>query len=109
MSIEDIAEKIKKTPDAVRERMALLGLKAETREDRRLGAVADIRQSVYWNQLREELTNEEMKLFMEHWKEIMSQFREDIHHTEKLQVMDLIKTEILMSRDLRKEKDLEQI
>lgn len=104
MTVDELAMAIKKTPEAVIKRMAILGLSIKDRKDRGLNAAHDIKNSPYWKQLKSELTNEEMDIFIEHWKEIVGQFQEDILHTEKLQMMDLIKMEILMGRDLSTEK-----
>lgn len=103
-SLEELAEHIQKTPESVRKKLAQLGIDYATKDAKRAGAYADIRQSPYWKQLKAELTSDELELFIEHWKEIISQFQDDVFHTEKIQVMDLIKTEILMSRDLMAEK-----
>lgn len=104
MTLEQMAEQIQKTPESVRKKLAQLGIDYATKDAKKVGAYADIRQGPYWKQLKSELTSDELELFIEHWKEIISQFQDDIFHTEKLQVMDLIKTEILMSRDLMAEK-----
>lgn len=64
----------------------------------------------YWIELRQQFTDEELKLFQYHWSRIISQFRDDVIPTEELQVVDLIKLELLMNRALKGNKDnIEQI
>ena len=64
----------------------------------------------YWNELRQQFTEDELKLFQYHWARIISQFKDDVIPTEELQVVDLIKLELLMNRSLKNIKEnIEQI
>ena len=64
----------------------------------------------YWSELQQQFSEDELKLFQYHWSRIISQFRDDVIPTEELQVVDLIKLELLMNRDLKHNKEnLEQI
>jgi hypothetical protein len=64
----------------------------------------------YWIELKQQFTDEELKLFQYHWARIISQFQDDVIPTEELQVVDLIKLELLMNRALKGNKDnIEQI
>lgn len=64
----------------------------------------------YWTELKQQFTDEELKLFQYHWARIISQFQDDVIPTEELQVVDLIKLELLMNRALKGNKEnIEQI
>ena len=64
----------------------------------------------YWSELKQQFAEEELKLFQYHWARIISQFKDDVIPTEELQVVDLIKLELLMNRSLKHNKDnIEQI
>ena len=64
----------------------------------------------YWNELKLQFTEGELELFKYHWARIISQFRDDVIPTEELQVVDLIKLELLMNRSLKYNKEnIEQI
>jgi hypothetical protein len=70
----------------------------------------DLQYRPYWGELKQQFTEEELKLFQYHWARIISQFRDDVIPTEELQVVDLIKLELLMNRSLKHNKDnIEQI
>ncbi len=70
----------------------------------------DLSERPYFVELRQQFTEEELKLFKYHWARIISQFRDDVIPTEELQVVDLIKLELLMNRALKGNKEnLEQI
>ena len=64
----------------------------------------------YWSELQQQFSEDELKLFQYHWARIISQFKDDVIPTEELQVVDLIKLELLMNRDLKHNKEnIEQI
>lgn len=64
----------------------------------------------YWTELKQQFTDDELKLFQYHWARIISQFKDDVIPTEELQVVDLIKLELLMNRSLKHNKEnIEQI
>ena len=64
----------------------------------------------YWNELKLQFTEGELELFKYHWARSISQFRDDVIPTEELQVVDLIKLELLMNRSLKYNKEnIEQI
>ena len=70
----------------------------------------DLQFRPYWSELNQHFTEEELELFKYHWARIISQFRDDVIPTEELQVVDLIKLELLMNRSLKHNKDnIEQI
>jgi len=64
----------------------------------------------YFTELKQQFTEDELKLFQYHWARIISQFKDDVIPTEELQVVDLIKLELLMNRALKGNKEnIEQI
>ena len=64
----------------------------------------------YWVELKQQFTEGELELFKYHWARIISQFKDDVIPTEELQVVDLIKLELLMNRSLKYNKEnIEQI
>ncbi len=58
----------------------------------------------YWNELKKQFTDEELQLFKYHWSRVVSQFKDDVTPTEEMQVVDLIKLELLMNRSLQGNK-----
>jgi hypothetical protein len=59
----------------------------------------------YYEELKQQFTDEELVLFKYHWSRIIAQFKEDVFPTEELQVIDVIKLELLMNRCLKSNKD----
>jgi hypothetical protein len=64
----------------------------------------DIKGRPYWKELKTQFSEEELDLFLYHWKQIVAQFRKDVMATEELQIIDTIKLEILMNRALREQQ-----
>lgn len=107
MTPEDIAKKINRDTTSVEnfmKRKLKVGL---TNEE---AAAYSLEDRPYWIELRSQFTEEELELFKYHWSRIIAQFKDDVFPTEELQVIDVIKLEILMNRCLKGNKEnIEQI
>ena len=69
-----------------------------------LEASYDLQRRPYWRELSQQFTEDELTLFVYHWRRIISQFRDDVLPTEELQVIDAIKLEVLMNRSLTRQQ-----
>ncbi len=107
MTPEDIAKKLDRDTTSVEnfmKRKLKVGL---TNEE---AAAYSLEDRPYWVELRQQFTEDELELFKYHWSRIISQFKDDVFPTEELQVVDVIKLEILMNRCLKGNKEnIEQI
>lgn len=68
--------------------------------------VEGVQDSPHWIQLTSQFSEKELELFQYHWQRVTGQFREDILHTEELQIVDMIKLEVLMNRCLTQQKEM---
>jgi hypothetical protein len=68
-------------------------------------AAFELEDRPYWKELEGQFTTDELELFKYHWTRIIAQFKDDVFPTEELQVVDVIKLEILMNRCLKSNKD----
>lgn len=102
MTIEDMARELDRDVLSLEQfvkRKLKHGLSAEE-------AVAfSLEDRPYWIELRSQFTEDELELFKYHWSRIIAQFKDDVFPTEELQVIDVIKLEILMNRCLKSNKD----
>ena len=107
MTVEDIANKLDRAVDSVEDfikREMKIGLTSEQE------AAYSLQDRPYWKELEAQFTEEELELFKYHWSKIISQFKDDVFPTEEIQVVDVIKLEILMNRCLKGNKEnIEQI
>ena len=107
MSHTEIAEKLDRDPDSVKQfikRKFKIGLSGEEE------ATYQLEDRPYWSNIKDQFTEEELELFRYHWSRIISQFKDDVIPTEEVQVVDLIKLDLLMNRSLSSSKEnLEQV
>lgn len=104
---DKIAERLDRDAESVREFIKRkFGVGATQQET----AAFELQSRPYWAELELQFTKGELELFKYHWSRIISQFKDDVIPTEELQVVDLIKLELLMNRCLKQNKDnIEQI
>lgn len=102
LTVEDIAKQLDRDVESVDQfikRKLRVGLSNEE------AAAFSLEDRPYWNELTGQFTDDELELFKYHWSRIIAQFKDDVFPTEELQVVDVIKLEILMNRCLKSNKD----
>lgn len=102
MTVEDIAKKLDRDVESIDnfvKRKFKVGI---TNEE---AAAFSLEDRPYYYELKSQFTDEELDLFKYHWSRIIAQFKDDVFPTEELQVIDVIKLEILMNRCLKANKD----
>ena len=109
MSYEEIANTLDRTVESVKDIAEnKLGLNLEGRSKVLYNGKRDIENRAYWPQLKSQFTDSELSLFVYHWGLLFQQFREDITHSEELQIVELIKLEIISGRVLSQQKEMVQ-
>lgn len=107
MTPEDIAKKLDRDVESITQFIKRKFKKGLTKEE---FAAYSLEDRPYWIELRQQFTEDELELFKYHWSRIIAQFKDDVFPTEELQVVDVIKLEILMNRCLKGNKEnIEQI
>lgn len=110
LSYEQIAEKINRPPETIKqcvEDKLLMNLTDTAKLVRKVEF--DIKNSLEWRELAKQISPDEQDLFIYHWREILAQFNNDVAHTERLQIIDVVRIEILMNRVLVKINDYNNI
>jgi len=97
MSIDELSEHINRPTSKIAEMVGELHIPDEIRQ-----MEMNIKRTHEWKQITQQLSEDEQETFLYHWREIINQFKQDITHTERLQVMDTIRTEILINRVLKR-------
>lgn len=102
ISPDEIAKHLKRNPDSVKTYMGKQGLlKYYNKSDNViLDNVSRIDESHHWPILCQKFSPAELESFKYHWKNMVKQFKDDIWHTEELQIIDVITLEILIDRKL---------
>jgi len=109
MSLEEISQKLNRDVKTLQKILKRLTIS----DDSTIAAAAQqVKTRPYWNELENQFNSEELQLFVQHWHNIVSQFRNDTFYTEELQIVEVIKLEILSNRILTDQnkvrKDIEQ-
>jgi len=68
----------------------------------------NLKESAFWDQIKRQFSNDEQKVFLQHWKSVISQFKSDILPTEEIQIVDMLKIEILANRILESAQSCKQ-
>ena len=103
---EDIAIHLQRNPQAVKRYIhKTLGGRLAISKTSMVQAEYDIQASPIWKELQGQFSEEELALFMYHWRRIIGQFKDDVFPTEEIQVVDTIKLELLMSRTLKSQRN----
>jgi hypothetical protein len=104
LSPDAIAVELDRDPDSIRDWIAKkVGFSASQKKE---AAVAnELKSKPYYKELSYQFAPEELEMFEFHFKKMWSQFKDDVFHTEEMQIIDTIKLEILMNRILKSQQE----
>ncbi len=110
MDYAKIARSLNRTPESVRTYMEnKLGLVISLEVDAAPVSLAtisyDIEDEQFWPVIQQQFSKDELVIFRYQWDSIYDQFGGDVLPTEKLQIIDIIKIEVLMNRNLKEQRD----
>ena len=105
LSSEEISRQLDRDPESVEKFIREKVGKKPLLDDVRVAqAEYDLKNRLYWKDLTQQFSPEELEMILFHWGRMISQFRDDVLPTEELQVLDAIKLEILMGRCLKEQQ-----
>ena len=107
MTAEQIADQLDRKVEPIIKELKKLGKTTNKKQTYALQSEEDIKKSPEWKQLKAQFTESELELFLYHWKETMAQFRKDVLHTERQQIIRTITLMLKCDQALRKEKETE--
>lgn len=101
-SPENIAAHLDRDPETIKKYIntKLTTNKDNVRESDEVDAEYDLKSREFWKVLKKQFSKDELETFIYHWKRLIAQFRRDVLPTEELQVIELIRFEILANRCL---------
>ena len=104
LSPEEIAKHLDRDSQSVRDWIGKkIGFSSKQKKE---AAVAnELKEKPYYRELNNQFTPEELDMFEFHFKKMWSQFKDDVFHTEEMQIIDTIKLEILMNRILKSQQE----
>lgn len=103
MTVGEIAARLDRDPVSVHDWIeANVGFsKAQKKE---VEVQQELKTRPYYRELAKQFNEEELEMFEFHFKKMWAQFKDDVFHTEEMQIIDTIKLEILMNRILRNQQ-----
>ena len=75
------------------------------RQKKEVEAHQELKRKPYWKELEKQFSESELEMFQFHFKKMWAQFKDDVFHTEEIQIVDTIKLEILMNRILTSQQE----
>lgn len=105
LSAGQIAAKLNRTTAPITRHLEKIGKGINKVANFETQAEYDLSSRPYWKQIKKQFDNEELELFLYHWKTIVAQFQKDVMPTEEMQIVDMVKLDVLMNRALNIQKD----
>ena len=102
MSYTEIAKSLDRSIPSIKKYIDTKIKSGNSIEARELKVEYDIKSRPYWNDIEAQFEKEELPLFIYHWEKTISQFKDDVLPTEELQIVEMIKMEILMDGQEKK-------
>jgi hypothetical protein len=103
---EQLATELDRRVEPIREFIEKkLGKNISFQDERELHAEYDIKSRPFWTDLQNQFDETELEMVVYHWKRIVGQFKDDVFPTEELQILDVVKLEILMNRLLTEQNN----
>jgi hypothetical protein len=107
MSIEDLACQLQRNPKTVYNYVKdKLNFGKEVFKETKKDLEFDIKKSPIWKQISEQFSPNELDTFLYHYANLVSQFNYDVFATERLQIIEFCRIEILINRALKKMNDV---
>lgn len=100
MTVDELADSLNREYTTTKKQLAKLGLTRDGDGDLVYDVEFELESRKYWETIKEQLTQEELGHFKHQWVQTVSQFNNDVLHTEEMQIVDMIKSDILMQRCL---------
>jgi hypothetical protein len=105
LSMEEIAQNLNRTAEPIRKYIDKENLKARDLTDHE-HLLSDLRTRYYYMELKKQLSDGEIIFFEHQWIDFFKQFSEDVTHTEEMQILEVIRTEILINRSMEDRQEV---
>lgn len=103
LTIDEISRKLNRDPESI-DKWIKKNVGLSQIEKKEIEGSSELKKREYYKELQEQFTDKELALFEMHFKRMWVQFKDDVFHTEEMQIIDLCKYEILMNRTLKNQR-----
>jgi len=92
LSVKMMAEELGRTTEVIRSYVEKFQMNVDG---------FDIKQRPFWGELQQQFSSTELKSIVYYWTKLIEQFKDDVVAAEELQILDLARAEMLISRNLK--------
>ena len=105
ISIAEIAETLNRTSAPVQKFIDKENLKMRNMSDDE-HLLVGLRGRYYFKELRKQFSDPELIFFEHQWIDYFKQFSEDVTHTEEMEILEVIRTEVLINRGMEDRQEV---
>ena len=105
MPIEQIAEALNRTKSPVQKFIDKENLRMRNMTDDE-HLLVKLRERYYFQELRKQFNHGELIFFEHQWVDYFRQFSEDVTHTEEMEILEVIRTEVLINRGMEDRQEV---
>ena len=105
ISIVEIAETLNRTPAPIQKFIDKENLKLRNMSDDE-HLLVGLRDRYYYKELKKQFGDPELIFFEHQWIDYFKQFSEDVTHTEEMEILEVIRTEVLINRGMEDRQDV---
>ena len=105
MEIDEIAAALNRTEDPVRKFIDKENLRARNMTDNE-HLLVELRGRYYYKELKKQFSDPEIIFFEHQWVDYFGQFGADVTHTEEMQILEVVRTEILINRGMEDRQEV---
>jgi len=103
--LQEMADHLNRSIDPVRKYIDKKNLKArDLTDDEHL--LSTLRARYYHAELSKQMSEHEIRFFEQNWIDFFKQFNEDVTHTEEMQILEVIRTEVLINRSMEDRQEI---
>lgn len=104
LSFNEIASQLDRDPSSI-EFWIETNIGFTPKQKKEAAVANELKSRSYYKELKNQFNEDELEMFEFHFKKMWSQFKDDVFHTEEMQIIDTIKLELLMNRILKSQQD----
>lgn len=105
MSVESMASQLNRNPSIVKKYIRNQTGKVNVDVFGNTEQNLNLEELEFWTDIQQQFNEQEQNAFLAAWKQIIEQFNRDVTYLEKIQILDVIKMDIMMQRMLKSEED----
>lgn len=105
LTVDQMAVALNRTEDPIRRFIENEQLRAADQSDRDF-LLSTLKSKYYYKELKQQLEADELEYFEHQWLDYYDQFNGDVTHSEEMQILEMLRTEILINRSMKDRSDI---